>query len=135
MALLCSAHHIVKYCPKWQLDDNHRPTTAAFYLRNCCEKGLSVNWVEYFGAPTKADALEQIKCVIQLNRKRSGRFVLINVGEAQRAALQVGRKIAVERDPTCKDKSHCLITGYPEPKDDSLALALREQVRKVLPAL
>lgn len=104
---------------------------AAFRLRTKdgqIEKGLSINWVEYFRKPPQ----EAIAPLVEILRKKGrtvnggSRFALLKVEEAKSAAAKY-TTVAVVLDKQKDDPSHALVTGY-EKYNDQVA----EELAKVI---
>ena len=96
---------------------------AAFRLRQD-EEYLSVNWVEYLGAPDLPAAVERIREVFRRKNyalRANGRFVVLNVGAAKTAVYEgIGYSLRFDHLPLDDDQSHAGIFGYTA---DDLAVA------------
>ena len=110
---LPDGHHVARYCKPSQVDDG-TPSPDAFLPRRN-EDSLSVNWLEFFGVLSRADAVERVREALRRKAftiKRNGRLAVLNVGDAKTAALSAGRPVRVEHQPTSDDPSHAGIMGY-----------------------
>lgn len=111
---------------------------AAFRLRmendGKIDKGLSINWVEYFRKPTPQEAIAPL---VEILRKKGrtvnggSRFALLKVEEAKNAAAKY-TTVAVVLDKPKDDPSHALVTGY-EKYNDQVAEELAKVVIKKFP--
>lgn len=106
---------------------------SAFRLRKesdgRLERGLSVNWVEYFRAAAPQEAISPLTEIYRRKNRTVGgesRFALLNVGQAKNAAAKYAR-VAVVFDWEKNDPSHALVTGY-EKYNDQVA----EELAKVI---
>ncbi len=105
--------HVVRYCKPSQVDDGV-PSPAAFLPRRT-EGYLSVNWLEFFGALSRLDAVERVREAFRgkdYEIKHTGRMAVLNVGEAKTAARDAGRPVRVEHVPEPDDASHAGVMGY-----------------------
>ena len=106
-------HHVAHYCKPSQVDDGV-PSPDAFLPRRT-EDYRSVNWLEFFGALSRTDAVERVRESLRgkaFTIKPSGRLAVLNVGEAKSAARGAGRPVRVEHAPEQNDPSHAGIMGY-----------------------
>jgi hypothetical protein len=131
-AQLKPSDHFFRHIGKARIDGDF-VDPAAFRLRTKddgqIEKGLSINWVEYFQKPTPEDSIAALmKILLKKGRKVGGesRFALLNVGEAKNAAAKY-TTVAVVFDEEKDDPSHALVTGY-EKYNDQVA----EELAKVI---
>ena len=93
------------------------------------EKGLSINWVEYFRKPTPQEAISALMEIFRKKGRTAGgesRFALLNVGDAKNAAAKY-TTVAVVFDEERDDPSHALVAGY-EKYNDQVA----EELAKVI---
>lgn len=126
---LADGHHVVRYCPPSQVNDDGLPAVHAFVPRES-DTHLSVNWLEYFTGDI--DPIEQLRVVLdaKLTIKKTGRLVRLNVGDAKSAAHTAGcDSLDIEERPTEDDPSHAGIVGYTH-EDLDVATALRSLVRE-----
>lgn len=124
--------HFFRHIKKSWMDEGF-VDPAAFRLRKDSdgrfEKGLSINWVEYF---RRAAPQEAIAALVEIFRKKErsvggeSRFALLNVGEAMNAAAKY-TTVAIAFDEQRNDPSHALVTGY-EKYNDQVA----EELAKVI---
>jgi hypothetical protein len=137
MTDLDDSHHIFRHIKKSWMDDGFIEP-AAFRLRNeggQFERGLSVNWREYFQTPTPQDAIVLLRTILTRKGRTIGgesRFALLNVGAAKNAAAQY-TTIAVVLDVEDNDPSHSLVKGY-EAYNDQVAEELAKVIIATYPA-
>ena len=94
------------------------------------EKGLSVNWVEWFEKTTPQDVVQPLREVLIRKKFTVGatsKFALLNVGAAKTAASKYSA-VAIVSDKQPDDQSHALVTDYDEALNDQVA----EQLAKVI---
>ena len=119
--------HVVRFVkPSLVRDDV--ADASAFLLRKDIERGLSVNWLEAFGANDLSQKIQEVRQVMRLGL-RNGRFAKLNVGhtkhevrlESEQTLLtfKSAPKEASEDHPF--DPSHAEIHGLPE-HDDARAM-------------
>ena len=115
--------HVSRYCKPTSVDRQGLPMAAAFRLRQG-EEYLSVNWVEYLGAPDLPAAVERIRDVFRRKNyalRANGRFALLQVGDAKTAVHEgVGYALRFDHLPLDNDQSHTGVFGYTA---DDLAVA------------
>ena len=103
---------------------------AAFELRSA-EGYLSVNWLEYLGAPDLDAAIECVREAFHTkgySLKPTGRFAVLNVGEMKTAILdKVDGDVHIKHLPLADDASHSGIFGYTA-TDLAVAVAIKELV-------
>ena len=107
-------HHVAHYFGQAAIDEDGLPALHAFLPRPS-EQYLSVNWLEYLHARSRAVAIECVRRVLRtkLTIKRSGKLWVLNVGAAKEAARHVGnRTLCIEHQPEDGDPSHAGIGGY-----------------------
>ena len=124
MTDLDHSHHFFRHIKKsWTDGEFIEP--AAFRLRKegeQFEKGLSVNWREYFQEPMPQDAIRSASGHPHREGSRVGgesKFALLNVGQAKAAAAKY-IPVAIILDEEAEDPSHSLVTGY-EAYNDQVA--------------
>jgi hypothetical protein len=130
--------HIFRHIKKsWMDGDFVDP--AAFRLRmqesGQYEKGLSVNWVEYFQITTPQEAIAPLRnTLVKKGRAVGGesKFALLNVG-ASKAAAATYSPVAIILDAEPNDPSHTLVKGY-EAYNDQVAEELSRVVIETYPA-
>ncbi len=102
------------------------PTASAF-MPKPEEDYLSVNWLEYFGKGNSTDAIEQVRKTFQSKNyqlKRGGRFAVLNISAAKKAALEADDcALCINHLPVGDDPSHAGIFGYTS-KDLAIAATL-----------
>jgi hypothetical protein len=131
MSDLDHSHHIFRHIKKsWTEGDFIEP--AAFRLREengQFEKGLSVNWLEYFQTSTPQDAIAPLRDILMKKGRSVGgesKFALLNVGVAKNAAARY-IPVAIVLKEEDNDPSHSLVKGY-EAYNDQVA----EELAKVI---
>jgi hypothetical protein len=137
MTDLDHSHHFFRHIKKsWTDGDFIEP--AAFRLREengGFEKGLSVNWLEYFQQPTPQDAIAPLRDILIRKGRTIGgesKFALLNVGAVKNAAAQY-IPIAIVLDEEDNDPSHSLVKGY-EAYNDLVAEELAKVIINTFPA-
>lgn len=122
--LLPDADHVARYCKPSTVDNTGVPTAAAFKPRSG-EDYLSVNWLEYSGAPTTAVAVQHVRDAFHNKGYRlrsSGRFAVLNVGTARdHVSEALGKQLRIDHQPLDDDPSHAGIHDYGA---DDLAVAV-----------
>ena len=71
--------HVVRYARFIDILDDGTLNCSAFQLRKA-EAGLSVNWLEYFEGQSKPQQLNEVRRLIRLTMKSSGRLAELEVG-------------------------------------------------------
>ena len=112
---------------------------AAFGLRPG-EDHLSVNWLEYFGAPNREAAVDRVRDASRAKGYRlgrNGRFAVLNAGAVKTAVSEnVDGPVRIEHLPVDDDESHSGIFGYTA-DDLAVAVAIKALVisENVFPAV
>ena len=118
---LPASDHVVRYARFIDILDDGTLNCSAFQLRKA-EAGLSVNWLEYFETRTKSQQLDEIRPLIRLTMKRSGRLAELNVGATKEQVGQILDELQFIHMPLAADENyaadptHGEIMGLP-PKD------------------
>lgn len=126
------AHHIFRYVGGGSIDGDFIDP-AAFRRKikdGQLERGLSVNWLEWFQTATPQEAVQPLAEVFTKKSFKLGstsKFALLNVGAAKESASRYAN-VAVVLDEMPDDPSHSLITNYEEALNDQVA----EQLQKVI---
>lgn len=136
-AELDPSHHVFRHIKKsWMDGDFIEP--AAFRLRRQdngqLEKGLSVNWVEYFKKHIAEEAVPSLREIfIKKGRNPGGKskFALLNVGASKAAAARY-TNITIVHDEEKDDPSHSLIKDF-EAFNDQVAEELAKTVIAAFP--
>ena len=119
MAELDESQHIFRHIKKSWMDGD-TVTFNAFLLREdeagqVIERGLSVNWVEYFKKDTPQQAIPELRATFEQKGRGVGgqsRFALLNVGAVHLAAAEAKcTPVSVILDAP-DDPSHASIEGY-----------------------
>lgn len=111
--------HIARYCRPGACSGNEILKEAFLPREN--ERGISVNWAEYFSG-SLASQIDQIREDIsqQIQLRRGGRFAVLRAG-----AIREGTTILrVEHAPKNGNPSHAEIRGWPNERIQRVRLAL-----------
>jgi hypothetical protein len=110
--------HVVRYVKPSGIRTDGKVNGTEFCLRPN-DKGLSVNWLEYFEVSTKDEQLAEVRRLLRLRVSKSGRLAELNIGETKRhirSELEglnfIHRPLVAEADYEA-DPSHSEITGLP----------------------
>ncbi len=112
--------HIVRYVKPRNVEDG-RVSIAEFRLREDRpdEKGVSVNWLEYYQNLSKEEQLAEIRRVSRLKLRENGGFAELNVGRIKDFLAEELPGLRVVHTPLDAeeefpaDPSHSEITGLP----------------------
>jgi hypothetical protein len=132
MADLDPSHHIFRYVGGGSIEGDFIDP-AAFRRKTKdgkLEKGLSVNWVEYFEKSTPKEAIAPLREIFEKKKFKIGatsKFALLNVGAAKTAAARY-TSVSIVLDAQENDPSHSLIRDYDEAFNDQVA----EELQKVI---
>ena len=138
--------HIVRYVKPSSLEFEQM-NIAEFRLREDRpgEKGVSVNWLEYYKNLSKKEQLEEVRKVFRLKLRKKGRFAELNVGEIKRFLSEELPDLRIIHTPLdaegnfLADPSHSEITGLPsnnpEQSDLVAQVIVRECVCDLHPAI
>ena len=126
---LPASDHIVRYVKPTMIEADGTADGADFKLRATRpeETGLSVNWLEAF-EQEKAGQLNEVRRLIRLHVRPSGRFAELNVGTVLRVVSVELDTLRIVHDPLAEegaheaDPSHAEITGLPPGDTDQAAL-------------
>jgi hypothetical protein len=131
MTTLDHSHHVFRHIKKsWT--DGEFIDPAAFRLRRedgQFERGLSVNWLEYFQMPRPQEAIAPLRDILTRKGRTVGgesKFALLNVGAAKHAAAKY-IPIAIVLDEEAGDPSHALVMGY-----EAYNVQVAEELQKVI---
>jgi hypothetical protein len=132
---LAETDHFFRHIKKsWMDGDFIDP--AAFRLRlDKNEKGLSVNWVEYFKKSNPRDAITPLLEIFARKGRNAGGqsiFAMFNVGQAKTAAAKYV-PIEIVPKPEDDDESHAEMIGY-EGYNDQVAEELAKVILEKFPA-
>lgn len=109
---------IVHYVKPSKVFDDGTIDGSEFILRPG-DKGLSMNWLDYFASLPGPKRLEAVARKIQLDTKPTGRFAEWNVGTLRANLLTENHDVSVLHDPSPPtqkygpDPSHCQVYGLP----------------------
>ena len=70
------------------------------------EPGLSVNWIEYFGLPTKPEQLEAVRRVVRRTLGANSRFAELEVGATKNFLNSWAPQVTFVHDPLGADDEH-----------------------------
>ena len=138
MADLDPLHHIFRYVGGGSIEGDFIDP-AAFRRKikhGKLEKGLSVNWVEYFGKATPKEAIPPLREIFDKKKFKIGatsRFALLNVRAAKTAAARY-TDVSIVLDAQEDDPSHSLIGDYDETFNDQVAEELQKVIIDSFPA-
>ena len=125
--------HVVRYVKPRNVEDG-RVSIAEFRLREN-EKGVSVNWLEYYENLSKEERLVEVRLASRLVLRKNGRFAELNVGRIKNFLAEElpGLRVihtpldAEEKFPA--DPSHSEITGLPSDNSEQADL-IAEMIAK-----
>lgn len=125
---------IVRYVKPSMIQEDGTADGSDFRLRpnRPDEEGLSVNWLEAFGAD-KVRQLSEVRRLCRLNLKPNGRFAEMNVGAVLGTVSQELDTLQILHDPLDAkddhdtDPSHAEIRGLP-PGDSDQAMLVGELI-------
>ena len=127
-------HHVSRYCGGSHIEDGH-VDGAAFMLRP--GKDLSVNWLEYFGRPSRADNVDEVRQVFISKDFTLGATALFAVLKVDTVLRHVegalGRSLTAVHQPEEDDPSHASLQGYTH-EDDMIADLIAEVILETYPA-
>ena len=136
---LSDSDHVVRYARFTDILDDGTLNCSAFQLRTM-ESGLSVNWLEYFGDRTKSQQLDEIRPLIRLTMKKSGRLAELNVGVTKEYVGHRFDELRFIHTPLDADEnyeadpSHSEIIGLP-PKDSPEAELIGDLIAECIIAV
>ena len=125
--------HIVRYVKPRNVEDG-RVSIAEFRLREN-EKGVSVNWLEYYENLSKEEQLAEVRVASRLVLRKNGRFAELNVGRIkdflaeELPGLRVVHTSLDAEEEFSADPSHSEITGLPS-GDSEQADLIAEMIAK-----
>ena len=119
---LSSKDHIVRYVKPSNMHEE-RVDGSEFQLSSerPDEKGVSVNWLEYYAGYTKEEQLAEVRRVIPVTLRKNGRFAELNVGKIKRHLAEEFFPLRIIHVPLGAEgerkanPSHSEIRGLPEP--------------------
>jgi hypothetical protein len=138
MKELDQSHHFFRHIKKsWTHGDFVEPT--AFRLRmeadGGFERGLSINWFEYFQTTTPQEAITPLRNILVAKGRTVGgesKFAFLNVRTSKTAAAAY-TPIAIVPDKEENDPSHALVKNY-EAYNDQVAEELSKVIIAMYPA-
>ena len=139
---LSDSDHVVRYARFIDILDDGTLNCSAFQLRKA-EAGLSVNWLEYFEGQSKPQQLNEVRRLIRLTMKSSGRLAELEVGATRGHIGQRLDELRFKHTPLLADEkyeadpSHSEIVGLPpkdSPEADMIGDLIAECVIAIHPA-
>ena len=134
---------VVRYAKPTTVREDGSVDGSAFRLRPS-DKGLSVNWLNYYQRLNKSQQLDKIRTSSRLAMRRNGRLAELNIGVTKRhvharlKSLQfIHAPLAAEGDYQ-PDPSHSEIRGLPPGDSPEAALIgdmIAECVQTIHPAI
>jgi len=133
--------HISRLCSYQHAPEGQVQATAFMLKPN--DESLSVDWLEFFGCPTRAEEISEIQKTYALRFRRVGAkasIAVLNVGEVRDRVLrrsQDKRELEVLHDPyvpLVEGQSHSGIYNLGQNDDPMIAELIRETVQEVLSA-
>ena len=134
--------HVVRYAKPTTVREDGSVDGSAFRLRPS-DKGLSVNWLDYYQRLNKSQQLDKVRRSSRLVMRRNGRLAELNIGVTKRhvhARLKslgfIHAPLAAEGDYQ-PDPSHSEIRGLPPGDSPEAALIgdmIAECVQTIHPA-
>ena len=135
--------HVVHYVKFTDRHEDGSVDGSAFRLRPS-DKGLSVNWLEYFSDLTKSQQLDEVRRLSRLTMRRSGRLAELGVGPTKQhdsgelTALRFVHKPLAAGNGYEADPSHSEIIGLPQGDSPQAALIgdlIAECIQAIHPAI
>ena len=115
-----------RYCQPNEYDRIRCEPKVAAFQRKPSQPDVSVNRLQFFQLPDRGSAID---CVRQefldddYRLRKNGRFVVLNVGSAKAAALEVGYPIEFTYTPKPTRPSHSSILKFPTDPNGSRTVA------------
>ena len=102
--------HVLRYAKFSDILDDGTLNCSAFQLRPQ-DSGLSVNWMEYFKNLPKREQIDEIRGLIRLTMKPSGRLAELNVGQTR---TQIDRALRFVHMPLSADDTYVADPSHSE---------------------
>lgn len=121
---LLDADEVARYCSPKHVDANHWPLATAFVRRpEDCD--LSVDRLQSFIVQDRQQAVDCIRSEVEkrLTIRKSGRFAVINVGQAKHEAQKRGFPLRVVYTPEKGGPSHSSIFDLPDDHENEMRVA------------
>ena len=131
--------HVVRYVKPTSVRGDGSVDGSAFRLRQN-DRGLSVNWVEYFRELDRPQQLDKIRQLSRLTMRPNGRLAELNIGITRRRVqsrlepLQFMHVPLAAEDRYQPDPSHGEITGLP-PGDSPEAALIGDMIAECIETL
>ena len=125
---------IARYCKPSDFDSRtDEPRVSAFQTRPR-ERDLSVNYLDYYSRDSREDNVLAIRLEVgaNLQLRRNGRFLVLEVGRAISAAKSVGQNIDVAFTPKPKQPSHSSIQGLPSTENRGERTATATALKRLI---
>ena len=136
--------HVVRYARFIDfLDDEYKTLNCSAFQLRPTDSGLSVNWLEYFEDQSKPQQLNEVRRLIRLTMKSSGRLAELEVGATREHIGQILDELRFIPTPLAADEnyeadpSHSEIVGLPpkdSPEADMIGDLIAECVIAIYPA-
>ena len=134
--------HVARICPASRLDGNAMPAVTAFMPRKKkveeqeerkAEKDLSVNWLEFFGAVPRVEALAMIRETKRdLRIGGNAKLAVLRVSTALESVREAGGiELVAFHARKVDDPSHSGLSGY-DVEDESAQLAMAEALHAIV---
>ena len=122
--------------PNQILDDQLGQVDGSVFVWNGRGEGLSVNWLEYLRDLSRAQQIAEIRRLIHLRMRPTGRLAELNVGTVlERISDELDESRFVHRpSPPSppryphEDPTHCELVGLPGPDDPVFAAEIGELI-------
>lgn len=131
---LSASHHVARHCRKNDLIWSGKLVVGVqegAFVPNDAD-GLSVTWLEYFGADRQAN-IAAVRAAIGLTPRPSNRLAVLNVGNIERIGAEIGAGLVVVEDPYTDpppgNPAHALIREASALADQKLREALAAMVQ------
>ena len=138
--------NVVRYIKPTMVLEDGRVDGSEFRLRahRPDDTGVSVNWLECFGALSKAEQLDEVRRLSRLDMRKSGRLAELNVGTTKHYIRNepddlrfIHTPLPAESDYEA-DPSHSEIVGLPPGNSPQAALIgdmIAECIEAIHPAV
>ncbi len=127
--------HIVRYISPSRVDENGIVNGKAFRLRSN-EKGLSINWLDFFSDLDKPGQINEVRRLSRLELRSNGRFAELNVGVAKQAVRAELPNLRFIHDPLSAvdeyeaDPSHSQIADLPPVSDSQRSAMIGDMIAR-----
>jgi hypothetical protein len=112
--------HITRLCGGSHITEAGEPRATAFFLKpKDSGSGLSVNWLEHLGLPSRAAEITEIRRIMAEKFMKgvgsTAILAVLNVGQALSSVREESadnRELAILHEPSPRDPSHSGIHNY-----------------------